>query len=116
MHWAEILDQVDLDAIYSTDYERTTMTAAPAAVKQDLTVKYYDPSNLDIAQFKNDNLGMNVLVVGHSNTTPALVNQMIGAEKYEPMDDYDNGSLFIVTIVNGKAIDSRLQFNCNCPD
>lgn len=116
MHWAEILDKVELDAIYSTDYERTTMTAAPAAVKQDLTVSYYDPSNLDIAQFKNDNLGRNVLVVGHSNTTPALVNQMIGSEKYEPMDDYDNGSLFIVTIVNGDAIDSRLQFNCNCPD
>ncbi|MEN8789558.1 MAG: histidine phosphatase family protein, partial [Flavobacteriaceae bacterium] len=28
MHWAEILEDVSLDAIYSTDYERTTMTAA----------------------------------------------------------------------------------------
>ena len=33
MHWAEILADVDLDAIYSTDYNRTSMTAAPTSVK-----------------------------------------------------------------------------------
>src|SRR5210317_381035 len=56
MHWAEILNDVDLDAIYSTDYERTTMTAAPTSVKKDITVQYYDPSAIDIEQFKMDNL------------------------------------------------------------
>ena len=116
MHWAEILNEVSLDAIYTTDYERTRMTAAPSAIKQEITEQYYDPDLLDIEAFKLENLGRNVLVVGHSNTTPDLVNSMIGEEKYGPMDDYDNGSLFIVTIVNGKAIDSRLVFNCNCPD
>ena len=33
MHWAEILNDVALDAIYSTDFERTSMTAAPSSVK-----------------------------------------------------------------------------------
>lgn len=115
MHWAKILDEVYLDAIYSTDYERTIMTAAPAAVKQDITVEYYTPEEIDIAQFKADNLGKNVLIIGHSNTTPDFVNKMIDEEKYPTMDDTDNGSLFIVTAIGNKITDTRLHFSCNCP-
>ena len=116
MHWAEILNDVELDAIYSTDYERTTMTAAPTSVKKDITVQYYDPSDINIEQFKIDNLGKNVLVVGHSNSTPEFVNKMLGQEKYDAMDDYDNGSLFIVQVTGKNATCNRLHFNCNCPD
>ncbi|MEX0291381.1 MAG: histidine phosphatase family protein, partial [Flavobacteriaceae bacterium] len=89
---------------------------APTAVKQDITVQYYSPGDVNIAQFKADNLGKNVLVVGHSNTTPDFVNKMIGEEKYPPMDDYDNGSLFIVQLVGEQTTDTRLHFNCNCPE
>ena len=111
MHWAEVLDNVALDAIYTTDYERTSMTAAPAAVKKDITVQYYNPADIDITQFKETNLGKNVLVVGHSNTTPDFVNKMIGEKKYEAMDDSDNVSLFIVQIIDGRAADIRLKIN-----
>ena len=116
MHWAEILNEVNLGAIYTTDFERTSMTAAPASVKQDITVQYYDPDTLDVNQLVQDNLGKNVLIVGHSNTTPALANKLIGKEKYGPMDDYDNGSLYIVQRVGDATTDMRLVFNCNCPD
>lgn len=116
MHWTEILNEVPLDAIYSTDYERSKMTAAPTAVKRDITVQYYDPAIIDLEQFKNENLGKNVLVVGHSNTTPALVNRMIGDERFSQMDDTDNGSLFMVTLIGSHSAVSRLSFNCNCPE
>lgn len=116
MHWAEILNEVALDAIYTTDFERTRMTAAPASVKQDITVQVYDPDELNIDQFITDNLGKNVLVVGHSNTTPDMVNKLIGEEKYGPMDDTDNGSLFIVQQTGDKRTNMRLLFNCHCPD
>lgn len=115
MHWAEILDNVQLDAIYTTDFERTSMTAAPTSVKKDITVQYYNPDEINIEQFKADNLNKKVLVVGHSNTVPDMVNKMIGEDKYSDMDDSDNGSLFIVQIVNGVATDTRLLINCNCP-
>ncbi|MGB3149383.1 MAG: phosphoglycerate mutase family protein [Maribacter sp.] len=116
MHWAEILNEVDLDAIYSTDFNRTSMTAAPTSVKKNIDVEYYDPRTIDIEQFKADNLNKKVLVVGHSNTTPNFVNNLIGEEKYSQIDDSENGSLFIVQIVNGVVADTKLIFNCNCPD
>lgn len=116
MHWAEIFEDISLDAIYSTDYARTTMTAAPTAVKKDITVTYYDPDMLGVETFKAENLGKNVLIVGHSNTTPEMVNQLIGQDSYPQMDDTDNGSLFIVTIIGMQRSVARLHFNCNCPE
>ncbi len=116
MHWAEILRDIPLDAIYSTDYNRTSMTASPTSVKQDIDVQYYDPQNVDIEQFKTDNLNKNVLVVGHSNTTPNFANQLLGEDLYYQLDDSDNGSLFIVQIVNGVATSQQIHFDCNCPE
>lgn len=116
MHWAEILKDIPLDAIYSTDYKRTAMTASPISVKQDIDVEYYDPRIIDIEQFKLTNQNRSVLVVGHSNTTPDFVNMMLGEEKYTTMDDSDNGSLFIVKIINGVPSSERLHFSCNCPE
>lgn len=114
MHWAEILRDVPLDAVYTTDFERTAMTAAPTSVKNDITVQYYEPEIMDVEQFKADNLGKNVLVVGHSNTTHDLVNKIIGENKYHEMEDDDNGSLFIVQQVNENTSSQRLHFDCNC--
>lgn len=116
MHWAEILDEVPLDAIYSTDFNRTSMTAAPTSVKKNIDVQYYDPKTIDIEQFITENENKKVLVVGHSNTTPDFVNKLIGDEKYGQIDDNENGSLFIVQMVNGTVTDTKLMFNCNCPD
>ncbi|WP_222984368.1 SixA phosphatase family protein [Flagellimonas meishanensis] len=111
IRWAEVFDPIALDAIYSTNYERTSMTAAPTSVKKNIDVQYYDPSVLDIEAFKKNNEGLNVLVVGHSNTTPDFVNKMIGQEKYGAMDDSDNSSLFIVRIINGVPTDIRLKMD-----
>ncbi|HAI36911.1 MULTISPECIES: SixA phosphatase family protein [unclassified Maribacter] len=115
MHWAEILADVELDAIYSTDYNRTSMTAAPTSVKQNIDVQYYDPTLIDIAQFKRENLNKNVLIVGHSNTTPEFVNKLIDEQKFYSIDDSENGTLFIVKITNGTPSVDKLIFNCNCP-
>ena len=111
MGWAEIFEPVLLDAIYSTDYERTSMTAAPTSIKKDITLQYYNPNDINIQQFMADNLGLNVLIVGHSNTTPDFVNKMLGEDKYDSLDDYDNGSLFIIKVVGEHITDMRLSIN-----
>ncbi len=111
IRWAEVFDPIVLDAIYSTNYERTSMTAAPTSVKKDIDVKYYDPGAIDAEAFKAEHEGLNVLIVGHSNTTPALVNKILGVEKYGPMEDDDNSSLFIVRIIDSEATDFVLNMD-----
>ena len=115
MHWAEIFNSVPLDAVYSTDYQRTSQTASPSAIKQDIDLRYYDSQNIDIEQFKTDNFNQNVLIVGHSNTTPDFANQLLGDQVYDQFDDANNGSLIVVTIINGMSTSQRLEINCSCP-
>ena len=55
------------------------------------------------------NLGKLVLVVGHSNTTPKLVNAILGDQKFEQMRDNDNSSLFIIRESNGKMTVERIS-------
>lgn len=111
VRWAEVFDPIDLDVIYTTNYTRTSMTAAPTAVKKGLTEQYYEPDSIQAESFLAEHEGQNVLIVGHSNTTPELVNRLLGEEKYGPMDDYDNSSLFIIRVINGKATDIRLKMD-----
>ncbi|WP_339140314.1 SixA phosphatase family protein [Croceitalea sp. MTPC5] len=111
IRWAEVFDDIPLDVIYSTNYERTRMTAAPTSVKKDIDIDYYDPRELDFEAFKAENVGLNVLIVGHSNTTPQFVNELLGQEKYGALEDTDNSSLFIVTLVDSVATDIHLRIN-----
>lgn len=110
MQWANMFDPLELDAIYSTNYQRTEMTAAPTSVKKGIDIQYYEPG-MDVDAFKKENEGLNVLVVGHSNTIPVLTNQLLGETKYDQLDDTDNSSLFIIRIIDGKATDIRLSMD-----
>ncbi len=107
-NWAETLKHVPFDAVYSTDYLRTKETAQPVANNKRLTITIYDPRNLDIIKFKEKTKGRTILIVGHSNTTPMFVNQLIGKEKYKQIDDSNNSNLYIVNLCNNKLFDSLL--------
>ena len=51
---------------------------------------------------------MSILVVGHSNTTPELVNLIIGENKFEKMNDNDNSSLFVIRELAGDVTVERM--------
>lgn len=97
---ARLLGQVKLDAVYSTNYNRTIETATPTATEQNLTTKIYNPNDLNafgkglIETYPTGKL----LVVGHSNTTPQLINSLTTSTNLLdlPEEEYDN--LFIVTL------------------
>lgn len=109
--WATILKDVELDAVYSTNYNRTVQTATPTAQNQELEVEIYDPRILYSEDFKKATRGKSVLVVGHSNTTPAFVNTVLKEKKYENIDDRNNGNLYIITILEDTKEVQLLHFN-----
>jgi len=100
--WSELLKQFQIDAVYSTNYKRTLNTALPTATHNHLTIKKYHPVKIDMQQFLKDTKGKNILIVGHSNTTPGFVNNLIGREIYSDIDDSNNANLYIVTIKGGQ--------------
>jgi len=96
--WAEIFNEIPLDQIYSTDYKRTLQTAEFTAKDKGIDILIYNSKKLYNRHFRASTKGKNVLIVGHSNTTPAFVNAIVGKSEFQDMEDSDNGKLFIVTI------------------
>ncbi len=108
-----IMDNVSLAAVFSTNFNRTMQTAQVTADDKMLTVDIYDPFNLN--QFVDNTLEEyhteKVLVVGHSNTTPSLLNVLVGANIYSdlPESEYDN--LYVVTVFEkGRAEVVHLKY------
>ncbi len=99
-NWSEILGNIKFDAVYSTNFKRTIQTAKPTAAKNNIKITIYKPNNLDIDTFINDTKGKNILVVGHSNTIPHLVNTIIKKQVYKDIDDYNYGNLYHITTTN----------------
>ena len=95
-----ILDNVPLNAVFSTNFNRTTQTAEPTATDQSLSIVNYDPFNLD--PFVDDALQDHhegvVLVVGHSNTTPSLLNVLVGSNIYSDLPETEYDNLYVVTV------------------
>ena len=108
--WAEVFKDVDFDAIYSTDYNRTLQTAEPTADQKKLEIIKYDPKNIFDKNFEKSTAGKTVLVVGHSNTTPQFANAILAEKKYEDIDDSENGALFIVQIFADGSTKSQVLY------
>lgn len=94
---ARALRSVPLDEVYSTDTHRTRQTAAPAAESRSLEVRLYDADLARLAARLRERPGR-YLVVGHSNTTPELV-ELLGGEPGPPIDElteYDRLYLLVL--------------------
>ena len=109
--WAEYFSTINLDAVYSTKYNRTMQTAKPTAESKNLQINNYNPRKMYDSIFQANTKGKTVLIVGHSNTTPEFSNKILGKKKYEWMKDNDNASLFIVTITGDKKTSSIETIN-----
>tara|TARA_B100001113_G_scaffold269546_1_gene224282 strand:+ start:1617 stop:2123 length:507 start_codon:yes stop_codon:yes gene_type:complete len=94
--WKEIFKNIDFDAIFSTDLNRTIQTALPISNDKKIEIQTYKPSSQFYGDFLKLNMGKTVLVVGHSNTTPKFVNSLIENDFYSQIDDNNNGNLYYV--------------------
>lgn len=95
---ARLLGDTPLDAIYSTPFKRTRSTAAPIAKAKSLEVTDYRTDLLKLLQARK---GGNVLVVGHSNTTPDLLRALGVSFETKILGGYDD--LFLTVVLPGGA-------------
>ena len=107
--WSEIFENIKFDAIYSTNYFRTLQTAQPTARKNNLEIQFYNPRELVSPDFQVKTKGKTILVVGHSNTTPAIVNKILNNNKYSTIKENVYGNLYIVTLTKTDKIDILLK-------
>lgn len=108
------LSKAKLVKIYSTDTKRTRMTAAPTAEAHRLGVALYDPRT-GFQDYANALKGEfmagegDILVVGHSNTTPYLASLLTG-EQHDMLRDDQYSHLFIITPTEDGGLKATIEY------
>ncbi len=98
-HAALILRSINFTAIYSSDFQRTRLTAEIIRGSRELNITIYDPRELPAfaEQLKAAPSEDIFLVAGHSNTTPELA-QLLSDKSVEPIDESIYHNLYRVEI------------------
>ena len=110
---ANMLSKADITAIYSTSYQRTMKTAEPLANKQKMVIKKYSPKQLKPFAHQLRQKRENALVVGHSNTTPMLV-ELLSEQKVAPLTEQDYQYLYQVQFIDEQPVLTIFQQPLNC--
>ena len=106
---AKTLRSSEIEHVHSSDYVRTRKTAAPFAKKHELKTDLYNPRDLPALVEKLRKTGGRHLVVGHSNTTPKMVELLGGKPGAEINEKSEYDRLYIVTIGKDGTVTSVLM-------
>ncbi|RMH67641.1 MAG: hypothetical protein D6685_03310 [Bacteroidetes bacterium] len=109
---AAMLQEAGIDAIYATRYRRNQETVAPLAEALGLAVTTHEVQGAALADtLLARHAGGDVVVVGHSNTVPWLLNALVGEARYDQLAEDDYGGLYVVTVAApGRADVALLRF------
>ena len=102
-----------IDAIYSTSYRRTEETVQPVATALNLPITPYDALNTEtiMDEIVREHKGKIVLVVGHSDTVPALIGNMGASKNVPEISKYEYDNIYIVSVPwFGKTKTIRLRY------
>jgi broad specificity phosphatase PhoE len=92
-----LLTDAGVTHVWSTDFDRTRSTGRPTAEARGLEVRFYDAGDLKGFAAQLASIPGRHLVVGHSNTTPALVGAL-GGTPGNLMADSEYDRLYVVTL------------------
>jgi len=104
-----VLNQANISAIYTSEFVRTQETAQPVADALGVS----PVEGIDALQIKKDILlnhsGETVLVVGHTDTVPDVI-QLLGDDSHKiDKDEFDN--MFLATVLGeNKVRVTRLKY------
>jgi 2,3-bisphosphoglycerate-dependent phosphoglycerate mutase len=100
MALVSILKKMKIQKFYSTDVPRTKNTAKPLADLKHKKVEIYDPKKHKelFESILNTQKGKRVLVVGHSNTVPKMLNILRGSEEEKDIPDNEYSRLYIISV------------------
>jgi broad specificity phosphatase PhoE len=110
---ARLLGEADVAAVYASDTRRAQLTASPLAARLGVTVTTRSGSDVEglLDDIGEHHQGERVVVIGHSNTVPALVEELTRGRVDVTMTDEQYDDVYVVTVTRfGPASVLRLQY------
>ena len=89
-----------IDAVYSTPFKRSLETVQPIADALDLPINSYDAADTEtvLETILKNHKGQIILVVGHSNTVPALIANLGASKNVPPIAQNEFDNIYIISI------------------
>ncbi len=110
---ARLLQNAGVKGIYTSQFQRTKLTAEPLAKRLGITVgavplsvkpsnprEVTDESIRELTKKVEAHAGEAVLIVGHSNSVPDVI-RMLGGDSVPKIDESKFDDLFVVTVYAG---------------
>ncbi len=89
--------------LYTTPYKRTRQTLEPLALSKEKPITEYNPAFPQVlADAVKAMENKTVVIAGHSNSVPDLVNRITGTTTFQQLDDASYGDLFIITLTKDR--------------
>ncbi|WP_299493765.1 phosphoglycerate mutase family protein [uncultured Shewanella sp.] len=115
---ADMLADINIHRLFSTPYNRTKQTLTPLSQHKNLSITEYDPREQAafIHQLKNNYCNQTLVIAGHSNTVPSMLqdlgihfNVSLGKYRfnYQPsiiLSEHEFGQLFFIRFNNDTPI------------
>lgn len=107
VRWTKLFEKTPIDIFYTTLTRRTQMTGSTIATSKQKDMIFYDLSKFSLKETIEKHPGKTILIVGHSNTIPKQINDFLGEEIYQKIDENEFGNLYTITI-KGDKIEHKL--------
>jgi len=103
---AQLFADVTIDAFYATPYKRTIGTISPLANIRGKEVQMYSPTDRNqVLEIFDSGKGTTMIIAGHSNTIPPMVNLLIGKDKFPELDESEYGKIWVLIFKGDHLID-----------
>lgn len=101
-NWAQYFKDKPIDYFFVTSYKRTALTAWPVGEAQNK--HHYQTSDRDmpLMGLANKYRGKTLLIVGHSNTIPGAINELLMEKTYPNIPENEFGYLYKITVTGSK--------------
>lgn len=96
--FAHVARKAGVQAIFHTQFPRTRLTVGPLANALGITTEEYQKDDVAgvVSRVRSDHRGQTVVVAGHSDTVPALVDGFLGRAANVSIGAGDFDNLFVV--------------------
>ena len=94
-----VVGDAGVTAIYATEWQRTRQTVEPLAVQLTLLVNEVEAADVEglVDQVLADHAGEVVMIAGHSDTVPAIIEEF-GAGEIDAIAENEYDNLYVVTV------------------
>ena len=110
------IGQVAIASIFTSSLKRTRQTASPLAAKLALGTELLPDDDSFADDLRSGHYGTAVLIVGHSNTVPQLIEGMTGVSATSiSIGEKNFDNLYLVTLTETESQLQRMKYGTPTP-